>query len=103
MRYEAGSTPVKEVGGPIDSYAECGSLNILREAPEWTNPALLMAWELKARELSVGLDMDYLIEHSEAIQDAMEEGAEETKKSARSIELLKRAAGMPASVAPVGF
>ncbi len=81
----------------------CSPLDILRDEPESLNPALVMAWNVKLRELTEGLDTDWLIEHDEEIQAAIEEAAEETLVSLRAIESLKRIKGVATSVTPVGF
>lgn len=78
-------------------------VDILRDSPEWINPVFDLTWQLKERELTVGLDLDYLLDHNDKIQAAIKAGEEETKDAGRALDMLKQVAGVSAEITPIGF
>lgn len=78
-------------------------LDLLQASPEEVNPALLMAWELKRRELAAPLDVLDLLPLAGEIEAAVNAGQEMVNETDQALKRLKAAPGVPSPQAPTGF
>lgn len=78
-------------------------LDALIAAPEEVNPALLLAWRLRAMERRGGFGMRQAIEIAPEIQRVGTEAEKLTEASDHAIEALRQAVGIEAHRIPAGF
>ncbi len=78
-------------------------LAVLATAPEEANPALLLAWELKALERAGEFDLTVSVAVQNRVQEALSQGEAETKKISRIVQTLTQLKPSPYHQVPVGF
>jgi hypothetical protein len=78
-------------------------LALLRAAPEEIHPALLLAWELKQRELAGTLEIETLLGVAPAIDAAITNAETALRDSVRALKVLRAARPAATSIVPEGF
>ncbi len=106
---------VSKRAGPKGSFQADGKTSTnrvvlaLEEAPDYLNPALALAWQLRSRKVSGvstgedGLTLDEQLALQHQIKEAVREGEEQALQVKKALELLKAAPGMPSYRLPEGF
>lgn len=97
-RKEGEIIKVVKVAGPKGTTP----LEMLLDAPETVNPALVVCRKVQRQELTTALDYDSMKQLAAEIDEAIEIGTTEVEAVNRSIAVLQKSAPAP-GLPPIGF
>jgi hypothetical protein len=102
-REKDGETLIEIVKRPGTKGNLTTPIQILKEAPEYINPLILLALQIKALEIQRALTVETLIPLQPRIQDAIQLGEKESSETMQVASVLKSASPIPAKTPILGF